>query len=175
MNYIILFSGTAGIILFSWLLSVKHARFHGVARFFSFESIFLLTYLNIHYWFLNPFSLQQIVSFLLLILAAYIAIAGFITLKIKGRPSGGNFENTTVLVENGLYKIIRHPLYLSLFLLGTGIALKNITALTALLGILNLVAVWQTSKIEEEEMKARFGEVYSSYMKRTKMFIPFIL
>jgi protein-S-isoprenylcysteine O-methyltransferase Ste14 len=175
MNLYILVPGTVFILLFSWFLSVKHGRYHGIARFFSFESIFIMVLLNIPVWFRYPFSLHQIISWILLLSSVWFAVAGFILLKSLGKPQGGNFENTSVIVKSGLYKYIRHPLYLSLLLAGTGAMLKNPELMLLLLGTVNLVAIWFTARIEENEMIARFGEAYRDYMKETKMFIPYIL
>jgi protein-S-isoprenylcysteine O-methyltransferase Ste14 len=162
-------------MLFSWFISIRHGRYHGIARFFSFESIFLIVMLNSEVWFKNASSFPQVVSWILMVLSAYIAVAGFILLRRIGKPSGGNFENTTQLVKTGLYKIIRHPLYFSLFLLGTGAMLKHTGTWQLLLGALNLVSLWFTARIEEREMIARFGDEYRQYMKESKMFIPYIL
>jgi protein-S-isoprenylcysteine O-methyltransferase Ste14 len=175
INLLILATGTIFILLFSWFLSVKHGRYHGIARFFSFESIFIMVLLNIPVWFHDPFSLHQIISWILLVLSVWFAVTGFILLKSLGKPQGGNFENTSVIVKSGLYKYIRHPLYLSLLLAGTGAMLKNPELILLLLGTVNLVAIWFTARIEEDEMIARFGEAYRDYMKETKMFIPYIL
>ncbi|MBK8882335.1 MAG: isoprenylcysteine carboxylmethyltransferase family protein [Bacteroidales bacterium] len=174
MNYYTLSAGTLFIILFSWFLSIKFKRYHGIARFFAFESIFILVLLNYKVWFSEPFSIPQIISWLLLILSAYIAVAGYITLKRKGLPDN-NFENTSVLVRSGLYHFIRHPLYLSVFMLGTGVMIKQMGILQLCLGTVNLVAIYITARIEEKEMIARFGDDYKEYMKETRMFIPFVL
>jgi protein-S-isoprenylcysteine O-methyltransferase Ste14 len=174
MNYLTIISGTIVIIFLSWIISVKHKRYHGVARFFSFESIYILFLFNYRVWFLDPFSHQQVISWILLILSLYFAVDGFLLLRRIGKPDS-NFENTSVLVKNGLYKYIRHPLYLSLFLLGTGIMFKNPGLKQICLGLLNLGAVCITARIEEKEMIARFGEDYITYMKETWMFIPYIL
>jgi protein-S-isoprenylcysteine O-methyltransferase Ste14 len=170
----VLLSGTIFIILFSWFLSVKYKRYHGIARFFSFESVFILVLLNYKVWFTAPFSVNQIISWILLILSAYIVADGYLTLKRKGKPDS-NFENTSVLVKSGLYGYIRHPLYLSIFLLGTGVMIKQPGMLQLILGAVNLVAIYITARIEEKEMIARFGEEYKDYMKETRMFIPFLL
>jgi protein-S-isoprenylcysteine O-methyltransferase Ste14 len=172
-NYVVA-AGTIFIILFSWFLSIKHKRYHGIARFFAFESVFILLLLNYRFWFHDPFSAAQVISWVLLFLSAYIVIAGYLTLTRLGKPDS-NFENTSVLVRSGLYKYIRHPLYLSIFLLGTGIMLKQTDRITAILGTINLIAVYITARIEEREMIARFGEEYRIYMKESKMFIPFVL
>jgi protein-S-isoprenylcysteine O-methyltransferase Ste14 len=174
MNYIVLITGTIFIVLFSWFLSVKYKRYHGIARFFAFESVFILVLLNYRFWFLNPFSVRQVISWIFLILSVYVVITGYILLKRKGK-STINFENTSVLVKSGIYGFIRHPLYLSIFLLGTGVMLKDPGPFQLMLGAINLIAIWITAKIEEKEMIEKFGDEYLIYIKETKMFIPFIV
>ena len=174
INIYLLAAGTAGIIIFSWFLSIKHKRYHGIARFFAFESIFILFLMNYRSWFLDPFSPVHILSWLLLLLSIYPVTAGFILLKKVGKPDS-NFENTSVLVQSGIYAYIRHPLYLSVLLLGTGIMLKDISPVQLLLGTINFIALIFTALMEEKEMIMKFGDEYRTYMKNTKMFIPFII
>ena len=174
MNYPVIIAGTILIIFFSWFLSIKYKRYHGIVRFFAFESVFILVLLNIKVWFAKPFSFLQLASWILLILSIYVVITGFLLLKKEGKPDS-NFENTSLLVKSGIYGYIRHPLYLSIFLLGTGIMLKDPAPLQLILAVINLIAVYFTARIEEHEMIVKFGDEYKSYMKDTKMFIPFIL
>jgi protein-S-isoprenylcysteine O-methyltransferase Ste14 len=174
MNYYVLTTGTVFIILFSWFLSIKYKRYHGIARFFAFESVFLLVMLNYKVWFVNPFSPFQLISWILLILSLYAVITGYLLLKRQGKPDR-NFENTSLLVKSGIYGYIRHPLYLSVFLVGTGVMMKNPGPAQLILGVINLIAVYITALIEENEMISKFGGEYRAYMKETKMFIPFVL
>jgi protein-S-isoprenylcysteine O-methyltransferase Ste14 len=166
--------GTIFLMLFSWFLSVKYRRYHGIARFFAFESVFILVLMNLKVWFTAPFSVHQMLSWVFLILSGYIVIAGYLTLKRKGKPDS-NFENTSLLVKSGLYRYIRHPLYLSIILLGTGVMLKQIGIPQLCLGAVNLLAIYLTARIEEKEMIDKFCEEYRIYMMETKMFIPFLL
>lgn len=174
MNHIVLITGTILIVLFSWFFSIREKRYHGIARFFAFESIFVLLLLNYRVWFRDPFSFHQIISWILLFGSIYPGVAGYLLLKRMGKPEH-NFENTTALVKSGIYGYIRHPLYCSLLLLGTGIMFKNTGNLQLAAGAVNLAAIYVTAKIEEKEMTARFGDLYKDYMKETKMFIPWIL
>lgn len=174
MNVPALLSGTVVILIFSWFYSVRQKRYHGIPRFFSFESIFILLLLTIKYWFHDPFSWNQLISWILLILSAWSGLAGYFTLKRKGNAVG-NFENTTVLVKSGVFGLIRHPLYFSLLLLGTGIMMKNLSLPSLAAGVLNLTSLWFTARTEEREMIVKFGQQYRDYIKETKMFIPFIL
>jgi len=174
MNTLALIIGTVFIMLFSWFLSIKYKRYHGIVRFFAFESVFILALLNYKFWFHDPFSVLQLLSWILLILSAWVVVSGFLLLKREGKPDS-NFENTSLLVKSGIYKYIRHPLYLSIFMLGTGIMLKRPEFPQLILGFINLVAVFFTAKIEEGEMLAKFGQEYREYMKETKMFFPYVL
>jgi protein-S-isoprenylcysteine O-methyltransferase Ste14 len=53
--------------------------------------------------------------------------------------------------------------------------LKDPAPVQLCLGVINLIAVYITSRIEENEMIKKFGDDYRIYMKETKMFIPFII
>lgn len=173
MNLSVSITGTFIIMVFSCLYSVRAKRYHGITRFFSFESIFILILLNYRLWFRDPFSLNHVISWIFLLASLFPGIAGWLTLKKRGKPEGG-FENTTVLVKSGIYKYIRHPLYCSLLLLGTGIMFKDPGPLQIILGVINAIAIYLTGKIEEKEMTVKFGYSYKEYMNVTKMFIPFL-
>jgi protein-S-isoprenylcysteine O-methyltransferase Ste14 len=174
MNYYVLAGGSIFIIWFSWALSLRYRRYHGISRFFAFESVFILILLNYRVWFHDPFSLRQIISWILLLSSIYPVVAGYLLLKNKGNPTI-NFENTSLLVTSGIYGYIRHPLYFSIFLFGTGAMLKDPAMPQLILGAINSVAVYITARIEEGEMIAKFGDEYRVYMKMTKMFFPGVL
>lgn len=103
----------------------------------------------------------------------YLAVEGIRFLRKVGRP-GDELEATTVLVEVGAYKYIRHPLYASLMLLGWGAFLKDPSLLAGALTISATVFLVATAKVEERLNLEKFGNDYADYMIRTKMFIPFL-
>lgn len=98
------------IISYSWN-SLKSSRSHCFFRFFAFDYILILVLLNVDYWFNHPFSIRQIISWLLLASSIFLAVYGFHLLRIVGKQRE-NFEDTTTLVQIGVYKYIRHPLYI---------------------------------------------------------------
>lgn len=171
---IVLVVGTIGLLFLTWRFSVKAGRFHGLYRFFAFESILMLSLLNWRFWFVEPFSWHQIVSWILLCGSVVPAFEGFRLLKIVGKPDG-QIENTTRLVKVGVYKYIRHPLYASLVILGFGIFFKQLSWVGGVCAIIDVAAIIGTARREEKEMIAKFGKEYQSYIKETKMFIPYIL
>lgn len=173
-NIIVLIAGTLCILIFSWYLSLRSQRFHGIPRIIAFECIFLLVLLNWRAWFVDPWSAKQLLSWALLLLSILAAGTAFFYYFKFGRPTG-EFENTEVIVDTGIYRYIRHPMYLSLILGGFGILFKNTGMVQIGLSILNLLAIFITARIEEGEMSRKFGKRYHDYKKVTWMFIPYLI
>lgn len=163
---------SVGLIAFSWR-SFRRPQSHGFYRFFAFEAIAAVVILNVDRWFTDPFSAHQIPSWILLLLSLFLAIHGFRLLRMVGRPVG-SIENTQVLVQQGAYRFIRHPLYASLLGLAWGATLKYpAPAALALAGIATAALVL-TARAEELECLEKFGDEYGAYMRRTRRFIPFL-
>jgi protein-S-isoprenylcysteine O-methyltransferase Ste14 len=80
-----------------------------------------------------------------------------------------------MLVKSGIYRYIRHPLYCSLLLLGTGVMFKDPGTAQIIIGVINIVAIFLTARIEEKEMTAKFGDQYTDYIEQSKMFIPYVI
>lgn len=170
-QFLIFIIGTTLIILFSWFVSLREKRYHGIPRFFAFEGLLLLGLLQWPVWFKDPLVLRQIFSWLFLLASVYYVIAAII-LYHKHTSHGPNFENSTRLVTTGLYHYVRHPMYGSLLFLGWGMLLKSLTWQSiVLLGIIT-IALFITCKVEEKEMIKKFGGEYKDYMLKTKMWIP---
>lgn len=163
---------SVGIILFS-RRSLIDPRHYGFYRFFAFEALLGIVFLNIRIWFEDPFSPHHILSWVLLILALAIAIHSFRLLKREGLPAG-QIEQTTRLVSQGAYRYIRHPLYTSLILFGWGIYLKHPLPLTTTLIFTTCGLLAATAIVEEQQNLKKFGEEYRQYMEKTKRFIPFL-
>jgi protein-S-isoprenylcysteine O-methyltransferase Ste14 len=133
-----------------------------------------LILVNTDVWFHDPFLILQIISWLLLISSIIMAAYGFYLLKVVGRPKQG-IEDTTQLVIVGAYKYVRHPLYSSLLFLAWGAFLKQVSLLSGLLVLAASLLLIATARVEEREDLEKFGADYADYMKRTTMFIPYVL
>jgi protein-S-isoprenylcysteine O-methyltransferase Ste14 len=169
------------IVAISWrsLFSIKT---HGFYRFFSWECILGLLVCNYSFWFTDPFSFHQIISWIFLFYASYLVIAGAIKLRNAKKSEVDRnegtlyqFEKTNELIDSGIYQSIRHPLYSSLLFLTWGICLKNLSSFLILISLLSSMALVMTALRDEKECTDYFGDSYRAYMKRTKMFIPFII
>ena len=172
---------TLFFIRFSWR-ALRQPKSHGFYRFFVFEGILLLVLLNYPYWFDDPFSILHLVSWSLLLASIFFIFQSLKVLKQSGghaereaMPGNLAFENTVQLVQTGLYRYVRHPMYSSLLFLGWGAFLKQITPLNTALIVLVSGLLIAVAKVEEGENIRFFGTAYTAYMKRTKMFIPWLL
>ena len=181
MTQIIIFCVASAFLVYLSKNCLFAPRSHGFYRFFAFESILALILLNSRQWFSNPFSLHQIVSWLLLIISFVLAVHGFYLLRVVGHPREEReekeligFEKTTSLVNIGAFKYIRHPLYASGFYGAYGVLFKNPSWPGLALALLATVFLVLTAKVEEKECIRFFGADYQAYMRRTKMFIPFL-
>lgn len=161
-------------ILFNWYVSLRDRRFHAIFRFVGFECIFLLVILNYPVWFKDPFTWEQLTSWAFLILSLVAALIGFYTYYKRGKPED-LLEETVHIVSNGIYKYVRHPMYLSLIAGAIGVVMKDPGTVQVIIGAINIVAMYLTARIEEREMIVKFGDEYMDYMKKTAMFVPFIL
>ena len=85
------------------------------------------------------------------------------------------FEKTTVLIESGIFKRIRHPMYGSLLYLAWGILLRNIEASLSVVALIATCSGVLAALMEERENIEYFGDKYRHYMMRTHMFIPYII
>ncbi|HFK5528790.1 TPA: isoprenylcysteine carboxylmethyltransferase family protein [Elizabethkingia anophelis] len=79
------------------------------------------------------------------------------------------------LIQNGIYKLIRHPIYTGLLLLFTGnaIIVGDYRAIIAVLIV--FVSLWLKLKKEEKILTETFGTKYTEYIKQTKALIPYLL
>jgi protein-S-isoprenylcysteine O-methyltransferase Ste14 len=163
---------SAGIFAFSWP-SLRQPRSHGFFRFFAFETVLMMIYLNAGVWFREPFSPVHTLSWICLLGSIFLAVHGFYLLRAIGKPQG-DFEATTQLVTQGAYRFIRHPLYASLLLVGLGAFLKDVSLTGLALLVALLAFLIGTARSEEAENLEHFGAAYMEYMRRTKMFVPFM-
>jgi protein-S-isoprenylcysteine O-methyltransferase len=79
------------------------------------------------------------------------------------------------VIENGPYRLIRHPSYTGALVMWAGAALilGSWIGLALVLG-LGIPAYLYRIRVEENVMCHEFGATYENYMKRTRRLIPFV-
>jgi protein-S-isoprenylcysteine O-methyltransferase Ste14 len=78
-----------------------------------------------------------------------------------------------ILVTDGPYKFIRHPMYAAIFLIGIGVSLLSANWIVALTYLLPTTSLYLVRVSDEEEMMiGQFGDKYREYMTKTGRLIP---
>lgn len=89
-----------------------------------------------------------------------------VTLKVREQHT---------LVKEGVYRFIRHPMYLSFFLLGTAQFLLLPNWFAGLAGLVGAGLLFGFRAFREEQMMLDvFGPEYQTYMAGTKRIIPWV-
>jgi protein-S-isoprenylcysteine O-methyltransferase Ste14 len=78
------------------------------------------------------------------------------------------------LVQHGVYASIRHPLYLSLLLIPTGVALVFASSLALPIFILAAAFVFDRIRKEERLLAVHFVSQFEDYRRRTRKLIPLL-
>ncbi len=163
--------------------SLRRPGSHGFYRFFAWEAILGLVVLHVRSWFRDPFSRHQVVSWILLCVSFVPLALGVRALRAHGNQAASReddpnllaFERTTALVDTGIYRYIRHPLYSSLLGLAWGVFFKAPSRFAGLLIAAATAALVATAKADEAECVRYFGPAYRNYMASTKRFVPFLV
>ncbi len=178
---LILVLGTAALAVAS-RGSLAHPRSHGFPRFFGFVALLGLVLVNSRWWFSRPLAPRQLASWGLLASSAGLAAHSFRLLGRVGQPGERTatdpalaFERTTVLVSEGAYGVVRHPLYSSLLLFAGGALLKRVSWSSVSLALTAGTCFVATALAEEPENLRAFGDEYAAYRSRTHMVVPYLL
>ena len=97
--------------------------------------------------------------------------------EFAGIPSNTHHTNQLTkekLVITGINKWVRHPLYLSLYILFTGTALLHPEAHTWVAVGISFIYLPIGIYLEEKKLIATFGKEYKNYRKSTPAIFPFL-
>ena len=142
--------------------------------FFLFVSLTLISINSNDFFFKSKSThILKLIGILTLFFGSLIAIWARLILKDNWSGKVQILEGQRI-IKTGLYRFIRHPIYLgfSLCFLGSLFFRINYGALLAFLIMIPLHII--KAKQEEKLLMQEFGIEYSEYMKTTKRLIPFI-
>ena len=93
-------------------------------------------------------------------------LAGYEFQKKGGVPEGKHLVHTTILVNSGIYSIIRHPQYLGFIFIVLGLSLISQHWLSIASGVLGSLLFCSDLSTEEQSNVAKFGVEYENYMMK---------
>ena len=90
----------------------------------------------------------------------------FILKRKGGVGKGKSYVHTSVLVDSGLYAIVRHPQYTAGILFSLALILVSQTWLIATIGLVCIILMYlDILNADKHEIK-KFGDEYKRYMKK---------
>jgi protein-S-isoprenylcysteine O-methyltransferase Ste14 len=134
-----------------WAYSVL--MFLPIIMVFVFYNYYTLDFLVYAGWILLVFSV------------VIIFLAGGEFRKKGGAPKGKSIVNTTVLVDSGIYAVIRHPQYLGFILFVFALVLMSQHWLSVFSGVLGSALFYKDVLREEQMSIEKFGDDYQHYMR----------
>ena len=112
-----------------------------------------------------PPLVRKPVGCVILGVSAYLAFSGLRTIF-------GEVRKTPGVIRKGVFRLVRHPIYLSEVLLYLGLFLLDMSLAAGVVWLGASVFLYYLSRYEEKLLLLRFGEDYGSYMADVGMWIP---
>ena len=113
-------------------------------------------------------------------LGVAVTVAGLLFAVWAREHLGSNWSRSVTIKQNhelittGPYAVVRHPIYTGILagFLGSAIALSQVRGVIVV--ILIFLALWAKFRMEEQWMRAEFGETYAAYAHHTAALVPFL-
>jgi protein-S-isoprenylcysteine O-methyltransferase Ste14 len=115
-----------------------------------------------------PLAAQVTVGTILLLVAVVLARSGLNTVFGKVRKTPG-------VIREGIFGIVRHPIYLSEILFYLGLVVFRISLAALAIWFIAVLFLHYLSRYEERLLLERFGDDYRRYMKEVPMYFPRIM
>ncbi len=111
------------------------------------------------------FGVKIPLGIVLFILSGYMALKGLSIVfgEERQKPS---------VIRNGVFSVVRHPIYLSEILLYLGFLMLSTSLAAVVIWIIAIGFLHYISRYEEKLLLAHFGEEYEQYMREVPMWIP---
>jgi protein-S-isoprenylcysteine O-methyltransferase Ste14 len=87
---------------------------------------------------------------------------------------GFQTETKSELVVTGMYRFVRHPLYFGTMIFIAGLYLLFPSESMLVVLIISYAYIWIGSRLEEQKLRAVYGESYEVYAKKVKSLIPYV-
>jgi protein-S-isoprenylcysteine O-methyltransferase Ste14 len=110
------------------------------------------------------------IGWLIIFISGVFGWLPIFTFRSRGEVEGKSYIDTTVLVDSGIYNIVRHPQYLAGLIINFGVVLITFHWLVITLGLLSVGMYYWSAMVEEDQNIEKFGESYQIYMRRVPRF-----
>lgn len=121
-------------------------------------------------WFIS--EMVGSLSVTVLMVGLFVALLGIVSLgnSLTATPVP---KRDAVLRTTGMYKLVRHPIYSGLILIGLALMILSASVWGIILCTVLIVLLSYKSRFEEKLLLAKFPD-YAEYASRVGRFVPFV-
>ena len=112
-----------------------------------------------------PLFIRIPVGVVLFVIAGYLARTGLSIVF-------GEKRETSCVIQEGVFGVVRHPIYLSEILLYLGFVIMSLSLAAVFVWLGAIGFLHSISRYEERLLIRRFGEEYEQYMRDVPMWVP---
>jgi protein-S-isoprenylcysteine O-methyltransferase Ste14 len=123
--------------------------------------------------FTGPIFANNIILLMIEILGIFVAIWATFSMQTNNLSIFPKLKVNAVFVNHGPYKIIRHPMYLSIFIALIPLIIEKFTWFRLILFIVISIDLLFKLRYEERILKDAFPE-YSLYIDKTYKLFPYL-
>lgn len=141
------------------------------------QLIFLILFLgvwvaDIFFINLSEISYLNIPNWIYLPIGSVILVLGFVLARKSMKMIFGTKRNEPKVVNDKIYKTVRHPMYLGALLFYLGVTILMYSLPLFIMFVVIFLFYNFIAKHEEKLLVNQFGDTYSNYMKKVRRWIP---
>lgn len=138
--------------------------------------IFMTVWITDSFFFkYSVFFSGHVPNYIRIILAVIILIFSGILARKGLKIVFGEVREKPEIINKGVFRIVRHPIYLGSILLYLGLIMFSLSIASFVVWIVIIIFYYLISKYEEKLLLKEFGDAYRKYMKEVPMLIPCII
>jgi protein-S-isoprenylcysteine O-methyltransferase Ste14 len=135
----------------------------------SVEALSFVAQIVLCFFFYNSLGLKWLLYLGWAILAVAIILGwrARVAFEMKGESGDKkDWLHTTVVVDSGVYAVVRHPMYLSFILMSLALVLISQHWLNVVFGVILMGLIYNDMRREERDNIKKFGDDYLEYMEK---------
>lgn len=120
----------------------------------------------------STFLKEKVPDYIRVPLASLVLVSAWILARRGMKAVFGTEREKTELIDTGVFRVIRHPIYAGAILFYLGAILITLSLVSAVFWLVIVAAYTLIARYEERILTEAFGEKYISYKRKSGMFFP---
>ena len=120
----------------------------------------------------STFLREIIPEYVRIIAASLVLICGWYLARMGTKAVFGTTRDKPELITDGVFRIMRHPIYTGAIMFYLGAILITLSIVSAAFWLVIVAFYILIARYEERLLTGEFGDAYREYMKKTGMLFP---